>query len=200
MARHSVRLIFASLALANDLRGDRDEAEAVGPWRRIDGARFETQHYSDGDSFGLRHDGTVMVYRLYYVDAPESDERYPQRVREQARHFGVAVARLPGLGRSAAAFTAQWLAAEPVTIWTRDEPVDGRTTRGRRFALIARGRRWLHEELVSAGWARVYGMGVDLPDGTSMALHWRQLNRKEAEARRERRGAWAASRALERRE
>ncbi|MCX7819634.1 MAG: hypothetical protein N2652_10595 [Kiritimatiellae bacterium] len=167
-------------------------APQVGPWQRVDGARLEERRYADGDSFVLSHGGTSVMYRLYFADAPETDRKFPERVREQARRFGISAARIPELGASAAEFTAGWLREGPVTVWTREEPAGGREELGRRFALIVRAERWLHEELIAAGWARAYGRGVDLPDGTSEAVHWRRLDELEAEARRSGRGAWAA--------
>ncbi len=166
---------------------------AVGPWRRIEGARFDQQRYADGDSFVLIHHGTSVVYRLYFVDAPETDRDFPERVREQSQWFGVAQREIPRLGQRAAQFTAEWLRAGPVTVWTRDEPAGGREGLGRRYALIARGTSWLHEALVSAGWARVYGYTVDLPDGTTAVQHRRRLEELEAGARTGGVGAWAES-------
>ena len=44
---------------------------------------------ADGDSFRARVDGQERVLRLYFVDAPESDTRFPQRNAEQAAYFGI---------------------------------------------------------------------------------------------------------------
>ncbi len=192
-ARLAAAAVFASTTPAEVRESAGAPDAGVGPWRRIEGARFEERRYADGDSFVLTHDGTSVVYRLYFVDAPEMDAEFPDRVREQAKRFGVGVREIPGLGRRAADFAAQWLREGAVTVWTRDEPAGGREESGRRFALVGRGRRWLHEELVAAGWARVYGHAVDLPDGTTAARHRHRLDELEAEARREGRGVWARS-------
>ncbi|MCK5595175.1 hypothetical protein KAI19_03260, partial [bacterium] len=47
---------------------------------------------NDGDSFFVESDGKSFHVRLYYVDCPEtstSSKSDAQRVREQARYFGL---------------------------------------------------------------------------------------------------------------
>ena len=42
---------------------------------RYEGCEFVPTKYADGDSFKVRIGADEFVLRLYYVDAPESDER-----------------------------------------------------------------------------------------------------------------------------
>ena len=44
---------------------------------------------NDGDSFHVSVNGKEYIFRLYFVDTPEVDTEFPQRVKEQARYFGI---------------------------------------------------------------------------------------------------------------
>lgn len=49
-------------------------------------------------------DGEERIFRLYFVDAPESALTYPERLQEQAEYFGIrpvtgnATLRILGVG------------------------------------------------------------------------------------------------------
>ena len=58
---------------------------------RYDNCEFVPTRYADGDSFRVRIGADEFVLRLYYVDAPESDERFPDRNAEQAHYFGITL-------------------------------------------------------------------------------------------------------------
>lgn len=165
---------------------------SAGPWAVLADARLAPGRYADGDSFVLRTPEGEGVYRLYFVDAPECDAEFPDRLAEQARHFGISAAQALEVGRRAAAYSRQRL-RDGCVLFTRGEPAEGRGA-PRQFALVRCGDRWLHEALVEAGLARVFGRSVDLPDGTSAAVHWRRLREIEAAARAARRGAWGLRR------
>ena len=44
------------------------------------------------------------VFRLYFVDAPESDNRFPERNAEQAAYFGITPEQSVEAGREAKDF------------------------------------------------------------------------------------------------
>lgn len=155
-------------------------------------SRYEGQHISkkpfDGDSFHIRTPRAEYVFRLYFVDAPETEMDYPDRVREQAKYWGITDAQALEIGEQARDFTREFL-QNGVTIRTRRQDAQGRSGK-RYYALVQSGEKDLAVELVRQGLARVYGMGTDLPDGTPESRRWTELRRAENEARKERRGAW----------
>ena len=159
-------------------------------WTVYRHAKLVAGRYHDGDSFHLSTTSGDRIFRLYYVDAPETDEEFPERVAGQAKAFGVSPDRIPSLGRRATEFTEEFLRGE-CTVYTRMEDAEGRSRAPRVFAFVEANGRWLHEALVEAGLARVYGKSSDLPDGTAARVHWHRLDALEAAARKARAGAWA---------
>lgn len=166
-------------------------ATAAG-WTRIVAPRLIEWAGNDGDSFRFRHREGTGTYRLYFVDTPEKNRFFPDRLAHQSRYFGgIATDRLIAAGEAARDFTLALLRREPVEVWTRGERV---MDSDRVHALVRfprRSNRWLHEELVSAGLARIHTMPTDLPDGTPKQACLRHLRALEAEARADQRGAWA---------
>ena len=82
---HLLALCLAAVALAQE--------QSITPkhsrrFIRYDACEFVPTKYADGDSFRVRIGADEFVLRLYYVDAPESDERFPDRNVEQAHYFG----------------------------------------------------------------------------------------------------------------
>jgi len=55
---------------------------------KLEGCEFLDTAYADGDSFRMRLGNEEQVFRLYFVDTPESDKRFPARNAEQAVYFG----------------------------------------------------------------------------------------------------------------
>lgn len=162
-------------------------------WRYLDGMELEESSGNDGDSFHTKRKRTRYVLRLYFVDSPETDDRFPERVKEQAEYFGVTPAQAVAGGKKAVAFTNRLLAEKPFEVWTKYLDAQGSTRQGRIFAMVKVGDRWLCELLVEAGLARIYGVRDELPDGTSERLHLMRLRALEKEAKREKRGLWGAN-------
>jgi len=71
--------------------GARFPTEKLKPgWTRFENCRHVVGEYYDGDSFMAETaDGDRIVFRIYFVDAPETDDRYPKRNGEQAKVFVV---------------------------------------------------------------------------------------------------------------
>jgi len=186
-------------------RGDgspRPEPDAtVGGYDRFEGVRLVPKPGNDGDSFFVVLGGEEVELRLYFVDAPEtyySDrwENQRKRVEDQGRAFGgLGVEATVSLGERAKEAVAARLSVSPFTVYTQWEPVfDSERVYG--FVELADGV-WLDEWLVAAGLARIHTKGpgsaqnpVPTPQGRSFHEHRRLLGRLEAEAKRERRGAW----------
>ena len=95
---------------------------------RYEGWTYMPQKWNDDDSFYARMpDGKEQVLRLDFVDAPESENSFKERVAEQATYFGVAPDESLKLGKEASAFTRELLSAEPFTVQTRWRVALGRS-------------------------------------------------------------------------
>lgn len=117
----------------------------------------------DGDSFHVLHLGREFVFRLYSVDCPETDNSFPDRVREQANDFRISTDQVLQLGAEANRFTEEFL-RRPFTVITRRAPAMGRTKIPRVYALVRVGTLDLAEELIGHGLARLHGIHPDWPD------------------------------------
>lgn len=163
-------------------------------WERIDGCSLVQNGYRDGDSFLVRvAPRTFRVFRLYFVDTCEdsADQRYPERIAEQAQYFGISPARALELGDIAAAFSTRFL-ARPFSVWTCWQKAPGASSRPRYYALITgHDGHDLGEALVADGLARIYGKRVTLPDGTISRDYLGRLGEIEKRAKLAQTGAWA---------
>jgi endonuclease YncB( thermonuclease family) len=170
------------------------ESAAVGNgWTVLRDARLVEDRYFDGDSFHVKPGrGDEGVFRLYFADCPETDLRLKERMADQAKVFGLAVARIPAVGRQASEFTRQFL-RDGCTVYTKREVAEGDSRMPRHFAFVEARGRWLHEALVEAGLARAFGKSSDLPDGTPARIHWKRLDSMQEAARKRGAGAWAGS-------
>ncbi len=148
-----------------------------------------TDSATDGDSFHLRHRGRDYVFRLYFVDAAETNVRFPERNQAQAEAFDLTLTNTLRLGETAARFTTRFL-RRPCTVVTRWENGLGAGSQPRFYALVFGGRTNLAAELVRQGLARVYGRSAPWPDAAGGVRLWEELHAAEREARRANRGAW----------
>jgi endonuclease YncB( thermonuclease family) len=198
-------LIIAALVgvLEPRLRQGRDRPAgggsraAVKDYEAFHGCRWVEHRQNDGDSFHVRlPDGRVEQFRLYYVDAPESAfRRYGQgrdnhqRIREQARAFGISDERAVEIGKRAKALVRERLGRGTFTLHTRwDDPFGDR----RYHAFVTpEGGPLLEEILVREGLVRIHTKAAVLPDGTPVKARLDRLRELEAGARRSKRGAWA---------
>ena len=132
-------------------------------------------------------DKKEVIIRLYFVDTPEEERVYADRIAEQAQYFGITPDAAIEIGREASEFTKRAL-AKPFTIQTRWRLARGRSKLPRYYAIVttAEGRD-LAELLVSAGLARIYGTRTPLPDGRDSRMYLAHL--AELEARRKTRSA-----------
>jgi endonuclease YncB( thermonuclease family) len=145
---------------------------------------------NDGDSFLVRCGRRQYVFRLYFVDAAETNDSFPDRNKEQADYWGIPEVRIQGIGEAGKRFTVAFLSRRPFTVYTKRQDARGRSDRKRYYALVKSGDQFLTTELVRAGLARVFGFGVDLPDGTPESEYWKELQTAEQAAKKARAGAW----------
>src|SRR5438552_14270299 len=156
----------ALLALTVSVVALAKTAPPAQPFQRIEGCMYKPQRWNDGDSFHvILPDQKELIFRLYFVDAPEEERAYADRIEEQAAYFGISTDAAVEVGREASEFTKQAL-AKPFTIYTRWRRALGRSALWRYYAIVitAEGKD-LNELLVSAGLARIYGTRTPLPDG-----------------------------------
>ncbi|MFN2509469.1 MAG: hypothetical protein ABR589_11940, partial [Chthoniobacterales bacterium] len=67
--------------------------QAREPWVVMKDCRLESDESNDADSFHIKAGGKKYIFRLYFVDAPETDAGFPERVEEQAKYFGITSAQ-----------------------------------------------------------------------------------------------------------
>lgn len=162
---------------------------AAKDWEKFDDCQLITAEYRDGDSFHVKCGPDEYIFRLYFVDAPETDPELKDRIEEQAQYFGISPIRVLKLGRKAQEFSAQKLSSR-FTVYTKWEDAGGQSRKPRYFAVIKIGKDDLAELLVFAGLARVYGASADMPDGRSVNMMFDHLRKSEARAKQERVGVW----------
>jgi endonuclease YncB( thermonuclease family) len=181
-------LCFFLLALFAPLAANAKPQE----FQKIEACRWKADRWNDGDSFHVitGDAGKEIVARLYFVDTPEAETAYRDRIDEQAAYWRITREQAKDIAHEAAAFTAKRL-AEPFTVWTRWNSARGRSALGRVYCIIitAEGRD-LNELLVENGLARIYGVRTPLFDGRTSAQYRARLTELEAVAKREKRGAW----------
>ena len=168
----------------------RTGSEKNGPWQTIRNAQLIDNPWNDGDSFHILANGTHRVFRLYFVDTPETDRSLSDRIKTQAAYFNIPPTQVPALGEKAAAVSESLLKGKSLTIHTRWRDALGRSKLGRHYALIEVDGKDLGGLLVQQGLARVYGMKTDLPDGSDAARMTNRLQQLEREARARKVGAW----------
>lgn len=155
-------------------------------WQTLKGCRLLENESNDGDSFHVEHEGREYIFRLYFVDTPESDLQVESRVAEQAEAFGVSETEVMKGGKNAAKFTLGHL-RKPFDVVTRFEGARGASKLPRHYAVVrpadTKGKD-LAELLVEAGWARANGIKRNIPGAPKIE----ELQRKEAKARREKMG------------
>ncbi len=161
---------------------------------RLNDCEFVSTEYADGDSFRVRTARGEFVFRLYYVDAPESDERFPDRNREQAQYFGITPAESVASGKAAAKLMRDTLTGKKITVYTRWSSALGSSRLPRFYAVVEVDGRGLSDVLVENGLARLHGVSVNHPDGRKAPDYIATLQTLEREAKAQKRGAWANSR------
>jgi len=170
----------------------RQPGTALNGYTRLENCSLVPWGGNDGDSFKVRHAGKTTVFRLYFVDTPESNFRFPDRVGHQARYFKTSREKVVAVGKQAKKFTTSLLAEDNFTVFTRWESVMG-SKRMHAFVRTSDGK-FLCEDLVARGLARIYTMPADLPDGTSRKIYKQHLKKIEATARQQRLGGWRSHR------
>lgn len=164
-------------------------------WITLHDCQLVPNPYNDGDSFHVRHADREYIFRLYFVDTPEEDHEFTERLHAQADYFGVDEQQVMKVGDAARDFMAQTLSTG-FTVVTRWQGAQGRSKIPRHYAFVRAGETDLGQLLVQQGLARVHGVRATTPEGASPDAVRAQLLSLEDDARHHRRGAWEVSRQL----
>lgn len=162
---------------------------AHGPWVTLTDCRYLSNPANDGDSFHVRSGKKEYIFRLYFVDAPETEEGLGERVDEQRKYFGLTGPQVLQVGEVAKQFVEKQL-ARPFVVRTCMQDALGRSKKERFYAFVEIDHRDLGEELVANGLARLHGTNVQPPGMTSAEVEWRKLKQLERTAKDQKVGGW----------
>jgi DNA uptake protein ComE-like DNA-binding protein len=165
--------------------GARDSKD----WIVLKNCRLISNPANDGDSFHASAGAKEYIFRLYMVDAPETDEMNPARLVEQAKYFAIPGPQAIEVGLAAKEFTRAKL-SEPFTVFTRMSDAMDRSKLERFYAFVQTKDGDLGEELVRNGLARNYGFKAVPPGLRNSRLEVEKLQQFEDEAQQEKIGGW----------
>jgi competence ComEA-like helix-hairpin-helix protein len=155
----------------------------------LQGGHYLAKRPNDGDSFHVSVAGHEYIFRLYFIDAPETTAEFRDRVEEQAIYFGVTVDQVLQVGDLAKHFVREKL-SEPFLVRTCWEDAGGRSRLQRFYAFVQTRNGDLGEQLVENGLARIHA-GTARPEGLhSAGAEWQTLVSLERRAKKEKVGGW----------
>ena len=161
-------------------------------WIVLKDCRLIRNPANDGDSFHVSAGNKEYLFRLYLVDAPETDEMTPRRLVDQAKYFQITVPQAIEVGRAAKDFTQEKL-SQPFTVFTHMSDAMGQSRLERFYAFVETRQGDLGEQLVRDGLARSYGFKTAPPGLTSSRIEVAKLQQLEDEAKRDQIGAWGVN-------
>jgi endonuclease YncB( thermonuclease family) len=164
-------------------------ARADEPWATYKDCRYLPNAANDGDSFHVRTAGREYIFRLYFVDAPETDRSLPGRLAQQAKYFHASIREALQIGLEAEGFTRKTL-SHPFTVRTCKQDARGRSRHPRYFAFVLTDTGDLGEQLIGNGLARVYGAASGPPGARTPEAEWGKLRQLEREAKKQKIGGW----------
>jgi competence ComEA-like helix-hairpin-helix protein len=184
--RHKIGLLALAIACAAPVDvGGRESKD----WIVLENCRLISNPANDGDSFHASAGAREYIFRLYMVDAPETDEMNPARLVEQAKYFAITVPQAIEVGLAAKEFTREKLSA-PFTVFTRMSDAMGRSKLERFYAFVQTKDGDLGEQLVRNGLARNYGFKAVPPGSRNSRPEGEKLQQFEDEAKQEKIGGW----------
>ncbi len=161
-------------------------------WIVLDNCRLIANPANDGDSFHVSVGEKEYLFRLYLVDAPETDAMTPTRLVEQAKYFAITVPQAIEVGQAAKEFTRKKL-SQPFTVFTRMSDAMGRSKMERFYAFVQTKDGDLGEQLVRNGLARNYGFRAVPPGIKNSRLEVEKLQQFEDQATQEKIGGWGVN-------
>jgi len=197
ISRDWICLQFARIALIGaavfwTAVADLGARDGPKDWTVLENCRLIVNPANDGDSFHVSAGTNEYIFRLYLVDAPETDEMTPGRLVAQAKYFGITVPQAIEVGRVAKEFTREKLSA-PFTVFTRMSDAMGQSRLERFYAFVQTKEGDLGEQLVRNGLARNYGFKAVPPGLRNSRVEMEKLQQFENEARQEKIGGWGVN-------
>jgi DNA uptake protein ComE-like DNA-binding protein len=184
--RHKIGLVAVAIVCATSVDvGARESKD----WIVLENCRLIPNPANDGDSFHASAGAREYIFRLYMVDAPETDEMTPRRLVEQSSYFGITVPQAIEVGRAAKEFTGEKL-SQPFVVFTHMSDAMGQSKLERFYAFVQTKDGDLGEQLIRNGLARNYGFKAVPPGLRNSRLELEKLQRFEDQARQERIGGW----------
>jgi len=171
---------------------DLDARDGSKDWIVLENCKLIVNPANDGDSFHASVGEKEYLFRLYLVDAPETDAMTPGRLVEQAKYFAITVPQAIEVGQAAKEFTREKL-SEPFTVFTRMSDAMGRSKMERFYAFVQTKDGDLGEQLVRNGLARNYGFRAVPPGIKNSRLEVEKLQQFEDEGRQEKIGGWGVN-------
>src|SRR6266498_2680770 len=184
--RHRIGLLALAIVCTAPVDVDARDSK---DWIVLENCRLIPNPANDGDSFHASSGAREYIFRLYMVDAPETDEMNPARLVEQAKYFTITVPQAIEVGQAAKEFTREKL-SEPFTVFTRMSDAMGRSKLERFYAFVQTKDGDLGEQLVRNGLARNYGFKAVPPGLRNSRLEVEKLQQFEDDAKKERIGGW----------
>ncbi len=167
-------------------------AEARQPWVTLQDCHYLIKRANDGDSFHVSVSGKEYIFRLYFVDTPETDTEFRDRVEEQAKYFGITVEQTVQVGEVAKAFTRERL-SHPFIVRTCFADAMGRSRLPRFYAFVQTNTGDLGEQLIENGLARIHGKSAKPVVLLTAASERAKLKQLEEKARLEKVGGWGVN-------
>src|SRR5262245_19021367 len=161
-------------------------------WTVLKNCRLIINPANDGDSFHVSVGHNEYIFRLYLVDAPETDALTPGRLVDQAKYFGVTVPQAIEIGLAAREFTRTKI-SEPFTVFTRMSDAMGRSKLERFYAFVQPKDGDLGEQLVRNGLARNYEFKAVPPGSRNSRLELEKPQQFEDQAKQEKIGGWGVN-------
>lgn len=175
-------LVTFGLWLGSFTQSHAQQTTSTNQWETLTNCQLVADAALDGDSFHVLHEGRRYIFRLYFVDAPETDASLRERIEDQAAYFGIAKEDVPRAGQLAVAFTREFLNRTNFTLHTRWQNAMGRSSLARFYCNLTVGDDNLASQLVANGLARIYGIRANTPDLRSTTFI-NQLKNLELSAR-----------------
>ena len=186
-SRHGIAVVAVAVLWIASV--DLCAREGSKDWIVLENCRLIVNPANDGDSFHASSGEKEYVFRLYMVDAPETDEIKPGRLVEQAKYFAITVPQAIEVGRAAKEFTREKL-SEPFTVFTRMSDAMGSSNLERVYAFVQTKDGDLGEQLVRNGFARNHGRKAAPPGLKDSRSEIEKLQQFEGAARQEKIGGW----------
>lgn len=161
-------------------------------WQKLSNCQLIPGRPFDGDTLPVSHAGQEYTFRLYFVDAAETNRENSAFLIAQATYWDIPDMHVVRVGRDASEFVARTL--QPgFAVLTQWEKAGGTPEAPWYYALIQAGEDDLAELLVEQGLARIHGASTPPPDGTSLEDFTHRLRQAENRAKHRKVGAWAGA-------